>query len=356
MAGLNQPSFKRTKGRAIYYPYIQLNKLRRAYITLDIDNPGSKFAHKEIGLPPPTIILVNPANGHSHVFYELHNPVTFSGESRKKPQQYFMAVQKGLTDKFKADPHFSSHMVKNPFHNTQRGGEWEYVFNYVTYDLETLASHVDLRNYRDSFPTKVNRKPFRGPVLKGTRNVTVFYELRQYSYAEVKNHENYETFSHALRVYALSLNKMHCKPSLPESEVELIIKRVCEWKWDIRDDFKKRRSKKKGVMGFEPIPENLDVPERKAEIKSKAEIKRRQREGAKFTHSTRKRKTEKAIAKAIEQLKTEGKRVSKSAAARLAGISRETISRRYKYLFDESKSVTYGGPSDKKPTASPSDK
>jgi hypothetical protein len=314
MAGLNQPSFKRTKGRAIYYPYIQLNKLRRAYITLDIDNPGSKFAHKEIGLPPPTIILVNPANGHSHVFYELHNPVTFSGESRKKPQQYFMAVQKGLTDKFKADPHFSSHMVKNPFHNTQRGGEWEYVFNYVTYDLETLASHVDLRNYRDSFPTKVNRKPFRGPVLKGTRN--------------------YETFSHALRVYALSLNKMHCKPSLPESEVELIIKRVCEWTWDIRDDFKKRRSKKKGVMGFEPIPENLDVPERKAEIK------RRQREGA----------------KAIEQLKTEGKRVSKSAAARLAGISRETISRRYKYLFDESKSVTYGGPSDKKPTASPSDK
>jgi hypothetical protein len=340
MAGLNQPSFKRTKGRAIYYPYIQLNKLRRAYITLDIDNPGSKFAHKEIGLPPPTIILVNPANGHSHVFYELHNPVTFSGESRKKPQQYFMAVQKGLTDKFKADPHFSSHMVKNPFHNTQRGGEWEYVFNYVTYDLETLASHVDLRNYRDSFPTKVNRKPFRGPVLKGTRNVTVWDLVRKYSYEEVKHHAKYETFKHSIRVYALSLNKKQCRPPLPESEVDYIIKRVCEWTWDIRDDFKKRRSKKKEVMGFEPIPENLDVIERQTEVK------RRQIEGAKFTHSARKQKTEKAIDKAIKQLKLEGKRITKSAVARLAGVRRETISRKYKHLFDGSKSVTYGGLSD----------
>jgi hypothetical protein len=340
MAGLNRPSYRLPKDRAINFPYIQLNMLRRAYLCLDIDRHGAVFAHKEIEMPAPTIILVNPDNGHAHIFYELKNPVSFAGRARKKPQQYFMAVQKGLTDKFKADPHFSAHMVKNPFNTIQRGEKWEWIFNYVTYDLETLASHVDLRNYRDGFPTKVNRKPFRGPVLKGTRNVTVFYELRQYSYVEVKNHEEYEPFSHALRVYALSLNEKHCKPPLSESEIEYITKRVGGWTWDIRDDFKKRRSKKKGVMGFEPIPENLDVPERKAEIK------RRQREGAKFTHSTRKRKTEKAIAKAIEQLKTEGKRVSKSAAARLAGISRENISRRYKHLFDGSKSVIFGGPSD----------
>jgi len=80
-------------------------------------------------------------------------------------------------------------------------------------------------------------------------------------------------------------------------------------------------------MGLDPIPSDLNLSERQAEIK------RREKYGARYTHSRRKQRTEEAIALAIEQLRTENRKITKSAVARRSGISRETISRSYKHLF-----------------------
>jgi hypothetical protein len=238
-------------------------------------------------------------------------------------------VQEALTLKFHADLSFSAFIVKNPFHNTRRGGKWEWDYNFKTYDLGDLAGHIDLKNYRKGFPAKVTVQPLRGPILNGTRNVTVWDLVSKYSYVEVKNHAQYETFEHSIRVYAISLNQKHCIPPLSETKVDYYVERACEWTWDNRIFLKNHTFKKKGVMGFDPIPSNMDSSERLAEVK------RRERAGAKYTHSKRKQKTEEAIVKAIKQLKAEGKKVTKSAAARLIGISRESISRRYKHLFED---------------------
>jgi hypothetical protein len=328
MSGLNQPSFQRSKDEAIKFPYIQLNKLRRAYICLDIDRPEAKFAHKKIGMPTPTIILINPDNGHAHVFYELRNPVPFTGKARSGPKRYYEAVQKAFTHKFLADQTFTANIVKNPFHNTQRGGKWLRVFNCVQFDLKTLADNVDLKKYRRGYKSTSKWQSMERPILKGLRNVTVFEMVRRFSYDEIRNHASFENFFNSVRLYSISLNKRQCMPPLPASELDYIVERVCNWTYDNRNQIGNYSIKEKGVMGFESISSDLDISERKAEIK------RRQRDGAKHTHLIRKQKTEKAIIKAIHQLKTDGKKVTKSAVGRLAGVSRETISRRYRHLFE----------------------
>lgn len=80
-------------------------------------------------------------------------------------------------------------------------------------------------------------------------------------------------------------------------------------------------------MSFEPIPADLESSKRKVEITM------RKRAGAKYTHKERRRKTEQKIVNAIEQLKTQNLKINKAAVARLSGVSRENISKRYKHLL-----------------------
>jgi len=278
-------------------------------------------------MPTPTFTLENPENGHAHIFYELKNPIPFTGKSRVKPQNYYRAVEEALIIQFQADLSFSAYIVKNPYHSTRRGGgKWELINNCITYDLKDLAGYVDLRTQK-SRSVKRKWQSEEGPILEGARNVNVFGLVRHEAYRSVKYHKEYRTFYHELRVYSVSLNEQCCVPPLPLNELEYILERVCDWTWQIRLSLGKHIFKKKGVMGFEPISPDLELSERQAEIR------RREREGAKYTHSLRKRRTEEAIVDAINQLKTEGKRVTRTAVARIAGIRRETISRNYKHLF-----------------------
>jgi hypothetical protein len=238
-----------------------------------------------------------------------------------------MAIQKAFTLVLQADRSFSAYMVKNPFHDTGSGGKWERILNCVTYDLRTLASYVDLKRYQNGFKRKSSLHYLNGPILQGQRNVTVFDIVRRYAYHEIRNHQEFQPFHHALRDFCLLLNQQNCKPPLSRSEIERIIGQVSDWVWNNRTYLTEHLLKKKGVMGLDPIPADVSLSERQAEIK------RREQNGARYTHSKRKQRTEEAIASAIEQLKTENSKITKSAVARRSGVSRETVSRNYKHLF-----------------------
>jgi hypothetical protein len=239
-----------------------------------------------------------------------------------------MAVQKAFTLVLQADRSFNDYMVKNPFHDTGSGGKWERILNCVTYDLRTLASYVDLKKNQNGFRKKSRLHNLKSAILQGQRNVTVFDIVRHYAYQEVSNHTKFETFHHVLRKFSLFLNQQNCKPPLSRSEIEYVIGRVSDWAWNNKTYLTQHLPKKKGVMGLDPISSDLNLSERQAEIK------RREENGARYTHSRRKQRTEKAIVLAIEQLKIERKNITKSAVARRSGVRRETISRNYKYLFD----------------------
>ncbi|MEE7750685.1 hypothetical protein V3Q24_23010, partial [Vibrio parahaemolyticus] len=63
-------------------------------------------------------------------------------------------------------------------------------------------------------------------------------------------------------------------------------------------------------------------------------IKAAQSKAAAMTTAKKVGKNEAAIKEAIRQLKSEGKKPTKAAAARLAGLGREAVSRNYSHLFD----------------------
>ena len=72
----------RKREKALAYRYVELNQLYKKFIALDIDIPGSAFLWDERGLPPPSIIVINPENTHCHYFYELKVPVYYTEQAR----------------------------------------------------------------------------------------------------------------------------------------------------------------------------------------------------------------------------------------------------------------------------------
>jgi hypothetical protein len=69
-------------------------------------------------------------------------------------------------------------------------------------------------------------------------------------------------------------------------------------------------------------------------IEKEMELIDRQRLAAERTNAARKGSTEGKIVWAMERLRAEGKRVSKSSVARMALVDRKTIERRYAHLLE----------------------
>ena len=58
-------------------------------------------------MPPPTLTVSNPDNGHAHLFYGLTTPVGMSDAARDAPIRYAAAVQAALLVKLCADPGYA---------------------------------------------------------------------------------------------------------------------------------------------------------------------------------------------------------------------------------------------------------
>jgi len=93
---------------------------------------------------------------------------------------------------------------------------------------------------------------------------------------------------------------------------------------------------KRSFIGVEKEPKYFDIASNRidsVDIKTKANSIHHTSKGAYITHSIRTRQTEQKVLAAIEALECRNEKVSRSAVARLSGISREQISRRYRHLF-----------------------
>ncbi|MFU0418343.1 replication initiation protein, partial [Acinetobacter baumannii] len=75
----------RSKNSALGFRYIEHNQIYRKYIVIDVDKEKSAYLWEDLGLPPPTIITVNPATTHSHYLWELKTPVIFTEAGRSHP-------------------------------------------------------------------------------------------------------------------------------------------------------------------------------------------------------------------------------------------------------------------------------
>lgn len=192
-----------------------------AHLVFDLDRPLGALAWEDANCPPPTWAAINPENGHAHLGYSLASPIHFNLESHRKPQRYLAAVSVALQQQLGADPSYGQGLTKNPLHPY-----WPtYCFSDLAYELDTLASHLDL-----AFDGR------RKVIAEGIgRNVTLFDRIRFYAYAARRDASqgwlSQDLFIHHLLGIGMSFNLDFPVP-LPPAEVGHIAKSVGTWTWE----------------------------------------------------------------------------------------------------------------------------
>lgn len=203
---------------ALRHRHLQPNApLEVAWLVFDLDYPGAAFAWEKANLPPPTLTVSNPENGHAHLFYGLTTPVGMSDAARDAPIRYAAALQAAFLVKLGADPGYAGLIAKNPFHDA-----WRALWVQHLYDLGELAEYVDLAKCRPQ------------PEALGLgRNCTMFDELRRWAYQWCREYKrsgaSAEQWHRAVLCQAEKLNAFTIP--LVFSEVKAVAKSVAKWTW-----------------------------------------------------------------------------------------------------------------------------
>ncbi|MGJ7520233.1 replication initiation protein [Variovorax sp. LT1P1] len=208
---------------ALSEPYLQLNPPGVvAWLVLDVDQSNAYDAWLDAGLPPPTFIAINPANGHAHYGYALAAPVPTTKNARRHPMRYLAAIEAAYIRAIPgADRGFTGPLGKNPLHEKWR--LWEPA-NAPRYELTMLAEHVA------ELPAWV--PPKREAIGLG-RNCTLFDELSRWAYRSVRLYwraGGEDRWRDAVRDQADAMNAGFPEP-LHDSEVRGLARSVARWVW-----------------------------------------------------------------------------------------------------------------------------
>lgn len=104
------------------YPRHQVNPENcRAALIFDVDHPGVNFAADA----PPSWIVTNRRNRHSHVAFILKDPIHYNFDphtgalqSRKHPIEYAAAVEKLICNTLGADLGFTCVLTRSPYYHS----------------------------------------------------------------------------------------------------------------------------------------------------------------------------------------------------------------------------------------------
>ncbi|MBV7300260.1 replication initiation protein [Enterovibrio paralichthyis] len=294
----------RRRDFAIRWPYMQVNsQVMKSWLVFDLDHANS-WIWKDKGFPEPNLIVTNPANGKSHLFYAI-TPVCISNKARQKPIDFMQKVYRAMVDAFDADPDYSGPVAKTPGHPWWLTTE----FHAQEYELSELADYCD-------FP-EIEPWGRSAPDLDGvshSRHCTLFEQLRFYAYSIVngmRQTARYVDFLTHLESYAFNLNNFQKRGfdyDLPYSSVRATAKSVARWTWHkYTGDGRCHR----GVMALD----------------SSLPLSVKQKLAAKRTHQKRTERTERRIRAAAKQLKEAGKEITASAVSRAANVCRQTVSK-----------------------------
>ena len=270
----------RTRSIALTYRHIQLNSpATLQWLIHDIDQPGAYFAHADANLPPPNVIMINPANGHAHSAYLLATPVACHSSARMKPLRFYAAVERGIARRLQADARYGGLIAKNPLHADWRV-EWR---RDEAYTLEELAD--------DLYEQDMRPHPSADLAVGAGRNVTLFDELRLNAYREVCTYQRdrgHDAWLARCAEVATAINSQFPHP-LNLSEVRASAKSVAKWTWKnfSTDGFVARQSAlgKRGVASRWSGHDSLETRQPWVAMGvSRATYFRRKRAGKLATH------------------------------------------------------------------------
>lgn len=323
--------------------YVEFANHRAHYLPFDVDTPEAGAAWLDAGAPLPTICTINPKNGHAHLLYELEQPVFmpiyghWAPWLKPEPIAYYKSIRIAGTVTLGADAGYRGASTKNPLHPA-----WSTYTNDVRYSLGYLADAFRLNELAPG--ARGNTDALLAYV---GRNDELFNECRQWAYREVRDflRQDYSAFFDSVLAHCQAYN-MRFEPPLKPREVSSTARSIARWTWSQRHRaWIKEHWKSRGAMspfGREPIDKTLPWDE---QIRLTRE---RQANGATFTNSNQRRHTEAKVRAAVRRLHSNGKRISKAAVAREAGVSRPTV-HSYQHLLDEAADAHLMPPSPQTP-------
>lgn len=224
---------------ALQYRYIQPNPpLEASWIILDLTYPEAELAWQKARLPPPTMSVADPTNGHAHIYYGLKTPVGLSNLAREAPIRYAAAIQAAYRTALAARPSHDRVLARNPLHP-----HWRVQWHPALYELAELAQHVTLT------------QPRPDEVYDWERNGIVFDALRCWAYQWIRHYRqkgaSTEQWYAMLLAQAKQMNTF--APPLPPRELRSIAKGIAEWTWQHLTEagFKQLQSER-GKLGGRP--------------------------------------------------------------------------------------------------------
>ena len=300
---------KHDKIEAIQYPYIVINQPSQIYwMTFDLDHVNT-WLWQDAGLPMPNFIVRDRKTGRGHITYAIES-VCISKYGRINIVQYLSAIRRTMNRMLDADKAYNNRVTKNPFHN-----RWLTTWLHdQQYTLTELHEHIGSLDSPEYYQSQELIDPTQ-------RNCSVFHSTRMWAYSAVrhfrerKSYEEWqEKISQKVSYYA-SITICPTKGVLGVNEQKSIAKSIANWCWHHYQ----------GNSHYRKLQLDPSLP-----------LQERQKQGAKYTHQTRKTKTEQLIKKAIEELRSTNQKLTKSKVAEISSISRQHISTHYKHLFEGS--------------------
>ena len=208
------------KKNAIQKRYLQHNPPAKIHwLVFDCDKANAlEVATQLAHCPAPNFEVVNPANGHSHLFYGLAAPVVRTDAARAKPLRYLASVEYALRETLGGDLGYAGLVSKNPLN-----ASWRVIEHQPSlWELGELAEFLNL-------PAKLPKKAL---AVGLGRNCALFETVRRWAYKSVLGYRmtsNQETFAKAVYDACESLNTF--PEPLPLAEVKATAKSVAKWTW-----------------------------------------------------------------------------------------------------------------------------
>lgn len=295
----------RNKAHAIRHQHIELNSpFKCNFISLDIDYPVAPdlcFIWESNNLPEPTFAVINPANNHAHLIFQLEKPIYTNNE---KQLAYFQDVKLILKDIYKADKNFTESLTKNPLHP-----DWKTIESGITYTLEDLKAYAPKRSTKTAGIIQLNKYKRRTINYNNAdlgHRCQLFETSRIIAYNEVRNFTSHEDFF----TYMIGVCTDQNPSDLKYSDILSTAKSISRYTWKHRHRYSRGYTRNK--------------------VTSIEDLRSRQRNSATTTAGTRQAKTLAAIESAIKGILTQSvamPAITKQYLAKLTGKSLSTIKR-----------------------------
>jgi hypothetical protein len=291
----------RPKQTAFTYAYLQINNhWSETYLIFDVDREGSALAWDDADILAPTFITINRENSHAHLVYELLTPVWKNASL--KPIKWMKSIKRDFTEILGADAGFTGLISKNPNHK-----RWDVLDFGGRHELVELSESAEMY-FRRSTPPK---SFFQELALAGESNF-LFNDGRFYAYWVVRQCASCDELLDKVYTHLENACFNRNEP-IRRNRIKYTAREIADWVWERRDHFGRSGQHRRKTTDEELLKIRRDNAMKTAEIKQAA--------------------TEEKIKKAIDQFLREGRRITKAAIAREAGISREAVSRYYSHLF-----------------------